>query len=433
MNTSASPISSKTSISSLDGRCRHSSDRTTRTRYPPPCARFRLPTPYTSQPPCRVYREYYQETAASYAVHHQPTEAHVLSRKLRKAWSTNQETRFARMGKHRSVSMMDVARHAGVSAQTVSRVANGSDAVRPEMRERVQRSMDALGYRPNSAARMLKRGRFGSIGLVMFRVAGTGNLATLEGLSKAALEHCYALTLTEMPRDRDQSLEEAARIMSNLPVDAAIINVNYRTPDFETFSPHPNLKTVIIAPAAQPNCTTVGIDQRAAAREVTEHLLGLGHRTVHFISGPTASIPNRLRCRGWMETLADHGAPCPKPTMGNGDWTADSGYIAGQQLARDPSCTAIYAANDALAYGAIEALRSAGKRVPEDVSVAGTDDSYDGVVPSNKLTSIRFDNHMKGRIAFQEALGADSIKEPHQVVVPAHLVVRGTTGPAPHR
>lgn len=333
----------------------------------------------------------------------------------------------------RSVSLSDVARYAGVSAQTVSRVVNGSDAVRPAMRERVVRAMDDLGYRPNSAARMLKLGRFGSIGLAMFRLSGVGNLATIEGLTEAAAEHRYAVTLIEVPKSYGTDLESAARLMARLPVDAAVITVNYRPADFDTFQPHPGLRTVVIASVQQPNCTTVGMDQAAAARLAVEHLLGLGHRTVHFISGPERSIPNERRLIGWRDALASHGITAPEVTHGLGDWSADSGYDAGLRLADDPGCTAIFAASDAIAYGAIQALRDRGRRVPEDVSVIGVDNAYDGIVPRNELTSVALDNRKKGRVAFDEALGKPSDEGVHITLIPPHLVVRHTTAPAPSR
>ena len=113
------------------------------------------------------------------------------------------------------------------------------------------------------------------------------------------------------------------------------------------------------------------------------------------------------REEGWRETLRAHGIEPPR--FIRGDWTAQSGYAAGQALADDPTCTAIYASNDAMAYGCIRGLESRGKRVPEDVSVVGVDDSLGDIVPDRHLTTVRFDNKRVGMWAVDKIAGAESV------------------------
>ena len=111
------------------------------------------------------------------------------------------------------------------------------------------------------------------------------------------------------------------------------------------------------------------------------------------------------REEGWRETLRAHGIELPR--LIRGDWTAQSGYAAGQALADDPTCTAIYASNDAMAYGCIRGLESRGRRVPEDASVVGVDDSLGDIVPDRRLTTVRFDNRRVGMWAVDKIAGAE--------------------------
>ncbi len=324
-------------------------------------------------------------------------------------------------------SMVDVAREAGVSLKTVSRVVNEPDAVRPATREAVQAAMGRLGFRSNYAARSLRLGSYKTVGLVFFELKG-GELSVLAGISRAAAACGYAITLVTAREGEDLTLGEAARRMSTLPVDAMIFNLGRMVDDFEDYRSPSGLKTVIVTPFEQACCTTVSDDQAGAAKMATCRLIELGHRQIRFIAGPDESLASRNRELGWREALAEAGLEAVEPLRG--DWGADSGYEAGARLAGDADCTAILAGNDNMAYGALLALRDAGKGVPDDVSVIGFDDSLLGVVPNPQLSSIRFDHATLGKRAFDEALLAGD--EPRRVLVPATLVERGSLGPAPH-
>jgi DNA-binding LacI/PurR family transcriptional regulator len=329
----------------------------------------------------------------------------------------------------RSASMADVARAAGVSTQTVSRVVNGSEAVRPDTAERVRDVMDEIGYRPSFAGRSLKTGSYRSIGLVMFDIRSTGNLDRLAGITAAAQERRYAITLIEMDKDKPQTLDEATRRMSALPVDGMIFNLNRMVEDFRTFRPLPSLPTVILTMIEHPACPTVDNDQHGCSEMVVAYLLEHGHRTIHHIAGPALSISGSMREEGWYDALAEAGIGAPE--ILRGDWSADSGYEAGATLAKDSSCTAVYASNDAMAYGAMAALRDAGRRVPEDVSVIGVDDALGGIVPHIDLTTVRFDNHQVGRLAFEKVIGPRSMAhKPLGVLVPGKLIERSTVAVA---
>ena len=302
----------------------------------------------------------------------------------------------------RAVSMAQVAKVAGVSQQTVSRVANGQPNVSPETRERVLRAMEELGFRPNFAGRSLRSGRYNSVGLCLYNVGQFGNLATIKGILSGAGDVGYAVTIIEMDDRTPLSLAEATRRMRDLPIDALIISMSIKASDFETFRPQPGLSTVLLSMYEHPLCTTVDSDQYGCSTLVMDHLIEHGHREIRFVGGPRFSVDSVFRERGWRDALESRGLSVVEPERG--DWTADTGYEAGARLASDPSATAIYVANDQMAMGVVEALRDAGRRVPEDVSVVGVDDSLTRSLPNVTLTTVRFDLLRRGRTAVEHAL-----------------------------
>lgn len=309
------------------------------------------------------------------------------------------------LGRHpepRPVSMAEVAEAAGVSQQTVSRVVNGRPNVSERTRDRVLLAIRELGFRPNFAGKSLRSGRYNSLGLCLYNVDQFGNLATVKGILSAASDVGYAVTTVEMDDRVPLSLAEATRRMMALPIDALIISMSIRARDFEEFEPQPGLSTVLLSMYEHPLCTTVDSDQYACSTLVMKHLMSRGHREIRFVSGPTYSVDSVFRERGWKDALESAGLRVVEPCRG--DWTADSGYEAGTRLALDPAVTAVYAANDQMALGVVAALEDAGRRVPEDVSVVGVDDSLSRMMPNVRLTTVRFDLLARGRTAVEHAL-----------------------------
>lgn len=267
--------------------------------------------------------------------------------------------------------MADVARAAGVSQQTVSRVANGLPNVNEQTRQRVQAAMQELGFRPSYAGRSLRDGRYHSVGLCVNDVTKFGNLSMIDGIASAAREHNCAITLVEMSKTEEFSLAEATRRMAALPVDGIIIGMSRMAPDFETFDPLPGIGTVIVTMYAHPRVTTVDSDHYGCSLLLMNHLFELGHEQIRYIGGPSFSVDEQFRRAGWQDALERKHIEPAEPL--EGDWSANSGYEAGRYLAEhDRTMTAIYAANDQMANGAIAALRDSGLRVPEDVSVVAS-------------------------------------------------------------
>lgn len=221
-----------------------------------------------------------------------------------------------------SVSMQDVARAAGVSPQTVSRVANGSNAVRPETRQRVEAAMERLGYRPNYAARALKHGQFRNIGVVLFHMTTFGNARILNGIVEAAEDDGYATTLVTIGHGHVRTLQAIAERMKQLPVDGVIVVLEERIADFDDFEPPKELPFVLVNESAANHCPTIDADQYGCSTAIVDYLLSKGHKTVYHITGPSASQAARSRARGWHEALEQFGVPIPPTYVAIGARTA---------------------------------------------------------------------------------------------------------------
>lgn len=337
------------------------------------------------------------------------------------------------MANPRRVSMADVARVAGVSSQTVSRVSNGSPGVVDTTREQVLTVMRELGYRPNSAARALKRGAFRTIGVILFSLASTGNSRTLEAIATHAAHEGYAITLIPVAVPTQDSVLGAFTRLGELAVDGIIVIMEVHLLDTATVTLPPNVQVVVADSDAGNLYSVVDTDQADGTRQAVSHLLDLGHHTVWHVTGPEESFASNRRALAWRQTLEAAGRPVPPPL--SGDWSAESGYQAGLRLAEEPGCTAVFAANDQMALGILRALHERGKSIPEDVSVVGFDDIPEANSFIPPLTTVHQDFAEVGRRCVQGVLRQIERAE-HETgttLVPTRLVVRGSTGPPPSR
>jgi DNA-binding LacI/PurR family transcriptional regulator len=289
--------------------------------------------------------------------------------------------------------MMEVARAAGVSQKTVSRVVNGEPHVSADVRDRVLGVIRDLDYRPNNAARALLMGRYRRIGVVSLGSALYGPSTLLIALERAMQRAGYSFALVSTLEGQGQSGGIAAAVESLLEqgVDGIVLSepIDDGTPlrlsaDVPVVSVGDNVDT----PGG--SSTVVRADGVAAARIATEHLLSLGHRTVWHIPGPQDWWAARDRVRGWREALAAAGAPEP-PLPPDGDWTPAAGHAIGQRLAQNLDVTAVFVANDDMAIGVLRAFAEAGRSVPGDVSVVGFDDIPAAPYLSPPLTTVRQD------------------------------------------
>ncbi|MFM9443274.1 LacI family DNA-binding transcriptional regulator [Streptomyces acidiscabies] len=329
--------------------------------------------------------------------------------------------------------MADVARVAGVSSQTVSRVSNGYAGVTEETRRQVLDAMRELGYRPNSAARALKRGEFRTLGVITFSLSSTGNVRTLEAIANSAAAEGYAVTLLPVAVPTQDEVRGAFTRLEELAVDAVIVIMEVHLLDAATINLPPYVQVVVADSDAGERYTVVDTDQAGGTRTAVQHLLGLGHRTVWHLSGPEDSFAAQRRTDAWRETLVQAGRPVPPPV--SGDWSAESGYRAGLDLAAREDCTAVFAANDQMALGLLRALHESGRRVPGDVSVIGFDDIPEASSFLPPLTTLHQDFAEVGRLCVRAVLRKMRHDGPTHgtTLVPTRLVVRESTAPPPGR
>ncbi len=326
-------------------------------------------------------------------------------------------------------TLADVARLAGVSAMTVSRVVNEPAKVSPATQERVQQAMDQLRYRPNVMAQSLVRGRSRTIGVVTFDTAQYGPAAALLGIERAARERGYGVAIAAIERADHASLRDAVHSLDDRLVDGLVIIAPFVSTAGALRSLDRRTPVVLAGAGHAGEAPIVGIDQGKGASLATRHLLDLGHRTVHHVAGPSDWIESRLRTDGWRAALEAAAAAAPPPI--EGDWSPLSGYNAGLLLANDPQTTAVFVANDQMALGVLSAFHERGIRVPEDVSIVGFDDTPESAFYTPALTTVRQDFILLGEVAVEllDRLVADEgSTAPVKHLIEPQLVIRASTG-----
>ncbi|MEU4833148.1 LacI family DNA-binding transcriptional regulator [Streptosporangium sp. NPDC023615] len=332
----------------------------------------------------------------------------------------------------RPAVLEDVAALAGVSAMTVSRALNAPERVHAGTRARVLAAVRELDYRPNAAARQLVTGRSGVLGVVSIDTPLYGPVSTLYSIERAARLNDYSVSIASLSTLNRRSIEESLRQLQSQSVDGVIIIAPHESAA-EGLRHLSSMVPVVAVDAGDGLPVPVAmVDQRAGAARATRHLLELGHETVWHLAGPADWIDANGRVEGWRETL--EAGRHRVPEVPRGDWSSRSGYQIGRQLAGDPDVTAVFAGNDQMALGVLRALREAGRRVPDDVSVVGFDDLPESAYFWPPLTTVRQDFEEVGRNAFHLLLDrmAGRPSQARRLVEP-ELIVRESTSAPPSR
>ena len=330
----------------------------------------------------------------------------------------------------RAVVMADVARLAGVSQQTVSRVLNDSPHVRADTRARVLEAVRKLEYRPNRLARALVTGRTRTLGVVSFETTLHGPASTLLGIERAAHDAGYVVSIASIGSLESASVAGAIERLSEQAVDGILVIAPQESAAQALRHLRSDVPVVATEAGAHDGVPLVAVDQVAGARAATRYLLDLGHPTVWHISGPLDWYEARDRIDGWRATLVDAGA-LPPPVLA-GDWSARSGYELGLRLARQPGVSAIFAANDQMALGVIRALHERGLRIPADISVVGFDDIPEAAYFTPPLTTVRQNFNEVGRRALLTLLAQldDGARSGTRETIAPELVIRASTSAA---
>ena len=331
------------------------------------------------------------------------------------------------------ITIRDVAREAGVSVATVSRVFNDSGPVGVETRKRILEVATALRYIPDSAARSLITRRTSTLGVLLPDLYGEFFSEVIRGIDATAQRGGYHLLVSSSHNDRG-AIEAAMRAMRGR-VDGLVV----MSPDVDAQALVANLADV--TPVVLLNCDvgstafdSLNIDNVGGASAMVRHLVSRGHRRVAFIGGGDRNHDAAERLRGYRTTLDALQVVRRPEWERTGDFTESGGYRAAAEiLALDPRPTAIFAANDSMAIGALSALREAGVRVPEDVAVVGFDDIPIARYMSPPLTTVHVAINELGERATRMLLQAVDGKNQHvkcQETLPTTLVIRRSCGAA---
>jgi LacI family transcriptional regulator len=331
-------------------------------------------------------------------------------------------------------TIRDVAKRAGVSVATVSRVMNGSGPVSAAAAKRIHDAASSLRYVPHIGARSLITAKTHTLGVLLPDLYGEFFSELIRGIQETAQGHGYHL-LFASARGGKSEIRAAIRAMRGR-VDGLVI-----------MSPHADADTLVenfptSVPIALLSCgvkearyPVIDIDNGKGARDVMKHLVSLGHRRIAHITGASGNVDAAERLKGFRAGIKAAGlvrGECPEL---DGDFTEASGYRAGEQLLRlTPRPTAVFAANDAMALGVMGALRERRMRVPEDISVVGFDDIPVARYVHPTLTSVHVPIAEMGQRAASILIGALTTALPAEARLErlaTRLVVRGSSAPPP--
>lgn len=324
---------------------------------------------------------------------------------------------------HRSVTIKEVAREAGVSVATISRVLNGKGPVREATSRRVLETAQALRYSPHGVARSLSTRRTNTIGLLLPDLHGEFFSEVMRGIDGEARRSGYHLLVSGFHSDQDEMSAVLGAMRGR--VDGLIV----MSPDREAATLCQQLPLglpTVLLNSVGDEARTITIDNYGGAVAMVKHLLALRHRSIAFITGPEQNADASERLRGYRDAVGDayHSEVA-------GDFSEEAGYAAGRQLLQaSVPPRAIFAANDAMAIGALSALRAASIAVPDEIALAGFDDVPIARYLTPPLTTVNVAIAELGRRAFEivEHRLHDAVYETQNEVLPTRLVIRASCG-----
>jgi DNA-binding LacI/PurR family transcriptional regulator len=330
----------------------------------------------------------------------------------------------------RPVNMFDVAKAAGVSHQTVSRVLNDSAAVKESTRRRVHAAIDQLGYRRNLAARALATHRSKTLGVICFDSTLYGPASMLYAIEHASRSAGYFVSVASESTIDSTTLPGAMNRLAEQSVEGVVVIAPLSETREALSGLRRDMPVVAVDGTGGLGLPVVSVDQFDGARQVTRHMLEQGASTVWHVTGADGWTETDARLAGWREELAASGRVIPEPLQGN--WSAASGYQAGIALARRTDVEAVFVANDQMALGLLRALAEAGRTVPDDILVAGFDDVPEAEFYAPPLTTVRQDFAAVGRRSVEMLVARientdDRPIDDQPILVPAQLVVRQST------
>ncbi len=332
------------------------------------------------------------------------------------------------------LTLEDIAKLAGVSRSTASRVVNDHPNVREDVRQRVMEVIQSTGYRPNLAARTLASQRSWMIGLVLPRSASSFFSdpyfpRLTQGIAQACNQYDFTLGLFLVALKEDEE-KIYPRVSRRGFLDGILIQSGQIGEQLIDRLVNANIPLVIVGrPFQVGDLSYIDVDNVPAAYKAVVHLIGSGYQRIGTITGASNSTVGLDRKEGYLKALVDYGRGVDESLIAEGDFTEESGYSAMQKLL-EARPDAVFAASDLMAIGAMHAVREAGLKIPDDVAFVGFDDLPLATIPDPKLTTIRQPIYRFGFKAVEILIDLieNGIKPPRRIVMDTELVIRGTCG-----
>ncbi|MER6131558.1 LacI family DNA-binding transcriptional regulator [Streptomyces sp. NPDC001815] len=333
-------------------------------------------------------------------------------------------------------SIKDVAAEAGVSVATVSRVLNDHPSVSPTARTRVLAAVETLGYRPNAVARSLRTDQTHTLGLVISDVLNPYFTELARSVEEEARAHGYSVIIGNAD-ERPELQDHHVRTLLDRRIDGLLLSPTDGDSPLILDAARAGTPMVFVdrwIPGVE--VPVVRADGRAAVRDLVAHLYDLGHRRLAIIAGPAATTTGSERVAAFRDALRKYGLPLPEAYTGQGDFQAASGRRVTEEFLSLPEPPeVVFAADNLMALGALDAVRARGLRVPDDIALAAFDDIPWFVHTDPPITAIAQPTPELGRAAVRALVDRIEGRPPQSVTLPARLVVRRSCGepPSPQR
>ncbi|MFF2407612.1 LacI family DNA-binding transcriptional regulator [Streptomyces sp. NPDC058092] len=326
-------------------------------------------------------------------------------------------------------SIKDVAAEAGVSVATVSRVLNSHPSVSPDARARVLAAVDVLGYRPNAVARSLRTDQTRTLGLVISDVLNPYFTELARFVEEEARALGYSVIIGNAD-ERPDLQEHHVRTLLDRRIDGLLVSPADGSSPLMPGAAGSGTPMVFVDRWIQGvDVPVVRADGRDAIRDLVAHLHRLGHRRLAIIAGPAATTTGNERVEAFREALREHGLALPDAYIGQGDFQADSGRrVTERFLALPEPPEIVFAADNLMALGALDAIRARGLRVPRDIGLAAFDDIPWFLHTDPPITAIAQPTGELGRAAVRALVDIVEGRSPQSVTLPARLVVRSSCG-----
>jgi len=330
------------------------------------------------------------------------------------------------------ITLKDVAAHAGVSYQTVWRVINAKKEVKPETRVRIQAAVEELGYHPDAIARSMAVGRTCTLGCIAPNLTDYTFACLIEGAKSEAQKHDYFLIA--MSAERENEVGALCDDMLSRRVDGLMAINPHADERYRYFEKLISKSVAIVYSGDHPRnkgVSSVQVDDESGGYQATRHLIELGHKQIAMVTGPRNEDCVQDRITGYQRALEEANLGTPSKIILTGDWSASSGYQAVKQLLESGiSFSALFAQNDRMAVGAIQAARDHGLQVPNDMAVVGFDDMPLASYFDPPLTTIHQDIFEIGRQTASLLINrVENPESPTQhVIIPCELIVRRSCG-----